>query len=330
MIKRETTTAIIGGVVIIAVVALIGFQSFGAASLASSVAASALLALSLDLAWGYAGILSLGHGLFFGIPAYATAISAREGVESFPLLALIAIVTGALLAFIVAVLMFVGPTRLSLIYIVMATLALSYAAEHVFQSWSFVGADTGIAGLIPPKVLGLDTLDPYVYLGICLTILLVVFCITLLLTHREWGIVLTGIRENENRLEFSGYYTNKSKVQVFTISGAIAGLAGFLYAFNLGVVSPTILGVTQSTLVVVWVLAGGLGTLVGPMLGAVAVSYVEDRLTLVIHGWWDVVLGLLLVLVLTTFPKGLWGIVNRGSKRDRVTTESETTDVTSK
>jgi len=313
--STDTRLTVLGGIVIIAAIGALGAQSFAAASLSTSIAASALLALSLDLAWGYAGILSLGHGLFFGIPAYAAAISLRAGVDSFFLLALISIVVGGLLAFVVAVLMFAGRTELSLIYIVMATLALSYAGEQVFRTWGYVGADTGIAGLVPPKVLGLDTLDPYVYLSICLAVLLVVFLLLVVATRRDWGIALCGIRENENRMEFSGYYTAKAKVQVFTLSGAIAGLAGLLYAFNIRLVSPGMLGVTQSTLIVIWVLAGGLGTLVGPLLGAAVVSYLSDRLSLVLHGWWEVILGLLLILVLVIFPRGLLGLISYRSSR---------------
>lgn len=310
------TPAIVVGGLVIALIALIGFQSYAAASLGAAIAASALLALSLDLAWGYTGMLSLGHGLFFGAPAYATALSLKAGVDNFLLLGAIALLTGAMLAFVVGSLMFIGRTELSLIYFVMATLALSFAAEQVARTWNYVGADTGLAGLVPPELFGLDTLNPYVYLGICLVVLAAVFLLFWFLTTRDWGIVLTGIRENEKRMQFSGHHTAKTKVQVFTISGAVAGLGGFLYAFNIGIVSPGMLGVTQSTLVVVWVLAGGLGTLVGPILGTVLINYLSDRLSAAIHGWWEVILGLILMFVLVLFPKGLFGLVNIRLRRN--------------
>lgn len=325
ILTRTSRARLIGSVALIAVMAIVGFQGYSAASLASFVAASALLAISLDLAWGYTGILSLGHGLFFGIAAYSTALAAQAGIDSFALLSLIAIGSGALAALIVGVLMFSGRSDIPLIYVAMATLALSFVAERVASSWSFIGSDTGMAGLVPPRLFGLDTLDPYVYLAICLVTLLVIVIITIIMTASGWGHVLVGIRENELRMKFSGFRTSRVKVQVFTISGGIAGLGGFLYAFNLGVASPTALGVNQSTLAVIWVLAGGVGTLVGPVAGAVAISYLSEQLSAVSAGWWEIVLGVILIVILIVFRKGmvgiaqlLWGLVfgRRSSARD--------------
>ena len=304
----STRARLIGSVAVIAAIAAIGFQGYSAASLASFVAASALLAISLDLAWGYTGILSLGHGLFFGAAAYSTALAVQAGVDSFALLALIAIGSGALFAFVVGVLMFSGRSDIPLIYVAMATLALSFVGERVARSWSFIGSDTGMAGLLPPPLFGLDTLDPYIYLAICLATLLVILVITIMMTGSGWGKVLVGIKENELRMQFSGFRTSRVKVQVFSISGGIAGLGGFLYAFNLGVASPTALGVNQSTLAVIWVLAGGVGTLIGPVVGAVAISYLSEQLSAVSAGWWEVVLGAILIVILIVFPKGMVGI----------------------
>lgn len=326
ILSRTSRARLIASVALVAVIAIVGFQGYSAASLASFVAASALLAISLDLAWGYTGILSLGHGLFFGTAAYSTALAAQAGVDSFVLLALIGLGTGALAALVVGVLMFSGRSDIPLIYVAMATLALSFVAERVARSWSFIGADTGMAGLVPPRLFGLDTLDPYVYLAICLVTLLAILVVTIIMTASGWGHVLVGIRENELRMKFSGFQISRVKVQVFTISGAIAGLGGFLYAFNLGVASPTALGVNQSTLAVIWVLAGGVGTLVGPVVGAVAITYLSEQLSAVSAGWWEIVLGAILIFILIVFRKGMvgiaqlmWGLVfvRRKSSQDK-------------
>jgi len=306
--RTGTRPVLLGGIAIIAALAVIGFQGYAAAGLAASIAAAGLLAIALDLAWGYTGILSLGHGLFFGIAAYVTALASKAGIDSFLLLVVIAIGSGAALALIIGLLMFIGRTELPIIYVAMATLALAFVAEQVARSWNFVGADTGIAGLLPPDLFGLDTLDPYIYLGICLGVLLCVFVLALFLVRSDWGLVLTGIRENEQRMKFSGFRTAKAKVQVFVISGGIAGLGGFLYTFNLGVASPTILGVNQSTLAVVWVLAGGVGTLVGALVGTVVISYLSEQLSLASHGWWEIALGTILIAILIVFPKGIVGM----------------------
>ncbi len=325
ILDRASRVRLIGSVAIVGIIAAIGFQGYSAASLASFVAASALLAISLDLAWGYTGILSLGHGLFFGAAAYSTALALEAGVDSFALLALIAIGTGALFALVVGVLMFSGRSEIPLIYVAMATLALSFVGERVARSWSLIGSDTGMAGLLPPRLFGLDTLDPYVYLTICLVTLLVILVATIFMTASGWGQVLVGIRENELRMKFSGFRVSRVKVQVFTISGGIAGLGGFLYAFNLGVATPTALGVNQSTLAVIWVLAGGVGTLVGPVAGAVAISYLSEQLSAVSAGWWEIVLGAILIVILILFPKGmvgmgqlLWGAVFGRRKPEKV------------
>lgn len=318
------------GIAIIAFVGAVGLQSNSAASLATSIAASAILAISLDLAWGHTGILSLGHGLLFGAAGYSTAILTKAGIQSFGLLVVTAIFTGAVLAFVISVLMFSGRKELPLIYIAMATLALSFIGERVARSWGFVGADTGIAGLVPPPFFGLNLAQSKVFLIVTLIFLFLVFCLALFLTNRDWGLVLTGIKENEQRMSFSGFQTAKVKIQVFTISGAIAGLGGFLYTYNLGVASPTMIGVAQSTLAVVWVLTGGIGTLVGPILGTVSVGYLSDKLSEISTGWWEISLGVILMGILLLFPKGLLGIfytlwrqITKKKSRDVVTSASE-------
>jgi ABC-type branched-subunit amino acid transport system permease subunit len=128
------------------------------------------------------------------------------------------------------------------------------------------------------------------------------------------GLVMAGIRGNERRLQFLGIRTGAYKTTLFALSGGIAGLAGAIYALNLGFASPTFLGVGLSTIAIIWVLTGGAGTLVGPILGVILIEYVSRELSGRFLGWWQVGLGIILLVVVLFLREGLVGVL-RGSSR---------------
>jgi ABC-type branched-subunit amino acid transport system permease subunit len=241
----------------------------------------AILALSLAFIWGYGGILCLGHSAFFGLGAYAYAIAVFNiGESTLPFFIAILVPTAAAAA--VGYLMFYG--RISDVYVGVITLTLTLILFNVVNSTSgpqyhigkaLIGGYNGL-----PNVPGLnfpfdpdDSLDPGEMYYFCMGLLIVVyFGLRWLLTTR-FGRVAVAIRENEKRVAFIGYDTRLHKLATFTIGGGIAGLAGCLFVNWGAYVSPTTFSMIQSAQVIIWVLVGGIGTLIGPMIGAVVLSW---------------------------------------------------------
>lgn len=310
-----TRSAIAAVAVFVALMLLIAGQGRADQTFAGVLVAYALLAASLDLVWGFAGILSLGHALYFGVGAYATALLAiRLQIDDLlPLLAVSALV-GGVTAALVGMLLFLGKRQFPLIFVAMTTLATSYVAETMASSWSTIGSDTGIPGVRPGTFVGIDLGGGRgrFLLSLGLVTLVVVGLYRLL--RSEMGLLLAGLRDAEGFLQASGFRTGHHKVVLFALSGATAGLAGSLYVTNVGFVSPGAVGFQLSTLAVIWVLAGGLGHLFGAVYGAVLVEYATRYFTRAFVGWWEVVVGLLLLVVVLFFPGGLFGLRLRSAR----------------
>lgn len=277
----------------------------------------ALLGLSFDLVWGYSGILSFGQALFFGAAAYAVALLGRDLDISSMFLALpVAAIVGFALALFMAWFLLLGRTPPSIIFVALGTLTGSYAAERLARGWYYLGGQNGIPS-IPAMTVG----DFVMYEGVgfyylALGILIVVYLLCRLMVRSQFGLVLAGIREQEERLTFFGYRVQHFKAVVFSISGAIAGLAGGLYAFHEGFVWPNLMGVILSTQVVLYVLFGGVGTLIGAVIGVAAIEYASFELADRYPEFWPIVLGVLLLLVILFRPTGLVGLFV--SDRERV------------
>jgi urea transport system permease protein len=276
-----------------------------------------LLALSFDLVWGYAGIMSFGQALFFGAAAYVVAVCGRdlELSSAFVMLPL-AMLVGYVLALLLGWFLLLGRVPPSVIFVAFGTLTGSYAAERLARAWYYLGGQNGIPSFPPMTVGGYALYSGTAFYYLTMGILVVVYLGCRWLVRSQYGLVLAGIRQNEARLTFFGYRAPAYKATVFTISGAIAGLAGGLLAFHDGFVWPNLLGIATSTQAVIYVLFGGAGTLIGAILGTTAIEYatffLADRYPTV----WPVVLGLLLLLVIVFRPTGLVGLLV--SERERV------------
>ena len=248
-------------------------------------AVMATLALSLALVWGFGGILSLGQSVFFGIGAYAYAIGIINVGES-----TIPVVLGVILPMAFAALlgyfMFYG--RISDIYLAVITLTVSLIFYHLIVSTSddykigksSIGGYNGIPGLPPINLPG-DTairlgFEGKYYLSV-IVMFLTYFGIRWLLETR-FGRVAISIRENEARTELIGYDARAYKLALYTVAAGIAGLAGVLYANWGGFISPVVFNIFFTAQIIVWVMVGGLGTLVGPMLAAVAIQYLVTEI----------------------------------------------------
>jgi len=334
---------------------LLGFLSDYYLNLFGKYLALAILALGLDLLWGYAGILSLGQAIFFGIGAYSIGmymllLSSGKGVYGeaipdfmiwnqvyqlpffwkpyryFPLALASAVLLPALLAAVIGFLTFRRKLRGT--YFAILTQAIAFAVWLMINRNEMrVGGTNGLTDF--KSLLGLPLGSAATQRG-----LYVVTALALLgalvgarwLVRSKTGLVLEAVRDNERRLEFLGYDVTGFKILVFAVSATLAGIAGLLYAPQVGINTPSQIGVLPSLEVVIWVAFGGRGTLWGPILGAISINWLRSVLTATYPTLWPIILGGLFVGVILLFPEGLMGLGRRlaslfgGHRRQMVTT----------
>ncbi|MYH00379.1 MAG: ATP-binding cassette domain-containing protein [Acidimicrobiaceae bacterium] len=263
----------------------------------------AVLAVSLDLVWGYAGILSLGQLLPFGIAAYSTArLAAAAPSLTLPGL-LLATLIGAAVAAGVGMAAF--RRRPTPVVIGLLTLVLSLTLEQVAEQWRDVtGGFNGLTDVPRITAFGSEWSDSAQDLFISVLAVAVIAGVGLLV-RRPIGAVLIGVRDNERRMEALGYDTVALRVWVFTVGGAVAGLAGALYVHRTGFVSPQIFGFALATNVVLWTLVGGRGTIIGPVVGSLAINFASATLADVWLQYWTLATGAIFVAAVTLVPEGL-------------------------
>lgn len=273
----------------------------------------ALFALSLGLMWGYAGLLSFGHTAYFGLGAYVYAIAVVNiGESTVPLL--LAILVPAIVAAIIGAMMFYG--RISDVYMGVITLVVSLilfkfmsatAGDQYAIGDARLGGFNGIPGFAVLNVPGLPDVSlfgvPMYY--VAAVALLGCYLVSRWILARSFGRVLVGIRENEARCELLGYSVPAYKTAIFSISAAMAGLAGCLFANWAEIVTPSVFSLRSAAEVIIWVIVGGLGTLVGPILGAIVLGMLKLLLSeqTVIDN--SLILGFILVVVVLAIPRGV-------------------------
>lgn len=263
----------------------------------------AVLAVSLGLVWGYAGILSLGQLLPFGLAAYLTA----KITIPHPSLSILAVVgsgiAGGALSAIVALAAFWR--RLSLVVVGLLTLMLSLTFEQIAQQWRAVtGGFNGLTNVPRLGAFGITLSETQQNFTITVAAVVLIAGVWLLLS-RPIGAVLMAIRDNERRTEALGYNTTLIKIWVFTIGGALAGVAGALYVHRTGFVSPGIFGFVLATNVVLWTLMGGRGLVIGPVVGALGVNFASAELADAWLQYWVLATGVIFVAAAIFFPDGL-------------------------
>jgi ABC-type branched-subunit amino acid transport system permease subunit len=273
----------------------------------------AILALSLGFVWGYGGILCFGQAAFFGIGAYTYAIASLNFGESTGAV-LAAVLVPALFALALGSFMFYA--RISDVYLGVITLTVSLILFNLVNSTAGdqyrigsapLGGFNGIPSIptlnvpfVPDRVL-----DPTEIFGVCVAALMLVYYGLRWLLASRFGRVVVGIRENERRAELLGYDTRLYKLGAFVIGGAIAGLAGCLFANWGAFVSPTIFGLAQSAQIIIWIIVGGLGTLMGPVIGCFLIQWLTAYLGALNLVNTNLVLGAVLVAFVLGVPKGL-------------------------
>src|SRR5688572_11872659 len=335
-------------VAVIAILFVIVFPALNAAGVVSNFTINlwgkylcyALLAISVDLLWGYTGLLSLGQALFFALGGYMHGMYLMRMIgdlgqhkkpipdflvflgwtelpafwkpfSNFPFALTMVFLLPGLIAYIFGKLAF--RSRIKGVYFSILTQALTYGASLMFfRNNLLMGGNNGFTDF--KFVVGFDLLSPTtqrgLYIVTALTLLLVyVGCRWL--SRTKFGLVQQAIRDGENRVLFSGYATSNYKLFVFVLAACIASVGGALYVPQVGIINPSEMTPDKSLEAVVWVAVGGRGTLVGPILGAISINALKSYATRAFPDLWLIILGGLFVFMVLFLPGGIVSIPSR-------------------
>lgn len=271
----------------------------------------AIAAASLNFIMGIGGMVSLGHAAYFGLGAYAVAIAMTHGVTSAWIAWPLAVAVAAGMALVIGAI----SLRTRGVYFIMITLAFAQMIYYLSVGLKQYGGEDGLS--LPQRSTvggGIDLADETTLYYVVLLVLVLSAVLMNRAIDARFGRVLAGIRENEQRMESIGFDTTRYKLVAFTLAGALAGLAGALFANHNLFVSPAALHWTQSATLVVMVLLGGLGYRYGGVLGAIALLVLEEALAAVTD-FWHLPLGLILLAVVFLAPRGLAGLAARKPAR---------------
>lgn len=287
--------------------ALVGYWSttgyFGY-ELIAEIAVFAILAMSLDLVAGYTGLVSLGHGALFGFGAYMFGLfTVKLGIAPATGMAAAIVATTVCALFVAMVVV-----RMHGIFFIMITLAIGEMGYEFFFKYRYLGGDDGLVGLprLDLSAIGIDLADPSVFALAMIAVTFAVFLVLAFLLRTPYGRVLTGIHENPQRMRALGFPIRAYRISAFALSGAIAGLAGTLTAQHTQFITPQLLHWTTSGEVLVMVILGGLGSLVGPIIGAAIVTLLRHELSSYTD-YWGFWLGVFLIIVVVSRKDGIVG-----------------------
>ena len=271
----------------------------------------AIFALSLELLVGGTGLVCFGQAAFFGIGAYTAVVLSPES-EAASLLWLLPASVALAAAYALAV----GALSLRTkgVYFIMVTLAFAQMAYYVVHDTPLGGGTDGIYLNVKPEIAGLLDLDnPLVFYAFTLAVLVATFGFLALVGRSRFGRALAGIRVNEQRMRATGFSTYPYKLAAFTLSGGIAGLAGFLFAVKDGFVNPELLSWHESGAVLIMIILGGIGHLRGALIGAFAFVLLQElfKSEAIFGGFakhWHLGLGLTIIISVALLPRGLVGV----------------------
>ncbi len=308
-----------------------------AITLVGKIMCYAMVAVAMDLIWGYGGILSLGHGLFFALGGYAFGMYLMRqigrdgsyqsdlpdfmvfldwkelpwywaGSDSFLWVALLVVAVPAVVAFVFGY--FAFRSRIKGVYFSIITQALTYAAMLLFfRNETGFGGNNGFTDF--KRVLGVSITAPetrLVLFGLTALALAATLVFARWLTTSKFGRVLTAIRDAESRVMFIGYNPLWYKLAIWTISAVLCGIAGALYVPQVGIINPSEMSPGNSIEIAIWVAVGGRGTLIGPIIGAFVVNLAKSWFTVSFPEYWLFFLGLLFIVVTLLLPRGLVGL----------------------
>ena len=306
----------------------------------------ALVALAMDLIWGYTGILSLGHGVFFSMGGYAMGMYlmrsiGKEGVyksdlpdfmvfldwkelpwywygfDNFIFTLLVILILPGLLAFTFGY--FAFKSRIKGVYFAIITQAMTFALMLLFfRNNTGFGGNNGLTDF--KRILGYSLQDPSTKMSLYIITAFVLFSSYVLgryIVLSKLGRVLTAIRDAESRVMFSGYNTIHYKLFIWTLSAFLCGIAGALYVPQVGIINPSEMQPANSIEMAIWVAVGGRGTLSGALVGAGLVNGAKSWFTVAAPDYWLYFLGALFIVVTLFFPKGFAGIFTKLLSKDK-------------
>lgn len=319
------------GVILFGVPIFFGYDGFELNAF-SRYLSLAIVSMALALSWGTAGLLNLGQAATFGMGSYAMAMHLKlkasgenlpdfmgwNNVDALPALwvpfhsltftLLAGLLFPAAVGGLIAIFMF--RARIAGVFVAVITLAFLVAFQLlVIDQQGFTGGQNGLTGLAQLALFGwvvdIYSVSFYYLVGACL---MVALTIGLYLTHSKFGLILRAIREDPERTRYFGYNVANYETIIFSISAALAGWAGMLYALVLEFASPTYMSVSFSLAIVIWCAVGGRESVLAAAIGAILVNLAEVRLSDVFVEGWHMILGVMFVLVVLFMPRGIYGL----------------------
>ena len=302
----------------------------------------AIVAIAMDLVWGYTGILSLGHGLFFALGGYAMGMYLMRQIgragqyqsdlpdfmvfldwkelpwqwwntDQFWWALLLVVFVPGLLALVFG--FFAFRSRVKGVYFSIITQALTFAAMLLFfRNETGFGGNNGFTDF--KRILGFPIATSETRMALFMltgAVLIAVLLAARYIVSSKFGRVLTAIRDAESRVAFCGYNTVHYKLAIFTLSAVICGIAGALYVPQVGIINPSEMSPANSIEIAIWVALGGRGTLTGAIIGAGLVNYAKSFFTQAFPEYWLYALGLIFILVTLFLPQGIMGLVKKKS-----------------
>ncbi|MEM8980211.1 MAG: branched-chain amino acid ABC transporter permease [Pseudomonadota bacterium] len=316
--ERWINWAVLAALIAVPLWALLADAPF-TITLTTRVVILAIAAVGLNIALGIGGLVSLGHAVFFGIGGYAMGILAShaqtyvplelfgmsiEGTKSMPIIWLTATLLSALIAYLIGLLVL----RTSGVYFIMITLAFGQMFYYFAISWAAYGGEDGLSIYVRNEFPGLNTLVPIQFYGLCLSILVCVLFLKARLVASPFGLVLNAARQSSVRVETVGLNPARIKLLAFVISGAITGLAGALFADLNRFVSPQMFSWQLSGELIVFIIIGGVGRLMGPVIGAAVFVLLEHWLGGLTE-FWQICLGAILLGIVLFARGGVVGLL---------------------
>ena len=266
-----------------------------------------LAAVSLNLILGYGSMMSFGHAAYLGIGGYAVGILAHEGIYSGFVQWPVALAASALFALVIGAL----SLRTRGVYFIMITLAFAQMAYYLIAGLARYGGDDGLTIYKRSQFFApLDLTNKVQFYYVCLALLLGSIYLVHRLVNSRFGMVVQGARSNDLRMRAIGFPTYRYRLTCFVIAGTLCGLAGALIANNTDFVSPSMMYWTRSGDLIIMVVLGGMGSVIGPLIGAVALLALEEFLSGITE-YWQIILGPLLLLVVLFARGGIDGLLSK-------------------
>jgi branched-chain amino acid transport system permease protein len=267
----------------------------------------AMAAVSLNLILGFGGMMSFGHAAYLGIGGYAVGILAFEGVPSGFVQWPVALAASALFALVIGAL----SLRTRGVYFIMITLAFAQMAYYIVAGLARYGGDDGLTIQKRSQfVAPLNLSDKVQFYYVCLALLFASLYLVWRLVNSRFGMVIQGARSNDTRMRAIGFPTYRYKLVCFVIAGTLCGLAGVLLANHTDFVSPAVMYWTRSGDLIIMVVLGGMGSVIGPVFGAIALLVLEEVLSGITE-YWQIILGPLLLLVVLFARGGIDGLLGK-------------------